>query len=450
MRLALAAVPQQWRFALFRRLVDCEAAPDARLQLKIADSQDELQACFSLLHDAYVSAGFMKRDPSGLRVTIYHALPTTTTLCAKFDGEVVGTVTLIRDGVFGFPMQSVFDLSAVRAAGGQIAEISALAVAPRFRKTGGKILFPLMKFMYDYATQYFDTRHLVIAVNPNRIEMYESLLFFRRLTGSHVDNYDFANGAPAVGATLDLMQAPDIFRTVYGQRPPRRNLHHYFIESRLPNIQWPARRFHTTCDPVMTPALLEHFFNHQTQVFESLDDRKRRLLQSIYGQTAYAEVLPAPRQSSAAALRSSPRFSIRCPATLEVLSYDDSLRYALTVVDVSLNGLQAECGLPLPEGTCGRLDISLGTDEQSTLQVVAVRRAVSDGRTFYGFRVLHADSPWLRAVTALSESRTQADLTRLGGSASDSAATASRLASDAQEQPADCTPATSPSAQCAA
>jgi len=48
-----------------------------------------------------------------------------------------------------------------------------------------------MKFMYEYCTTFFDTRHLVIAVNPNRIEMYESLLCFERLTENLVENYDF-------------------------------------------------------------------------------------------------------------------------------------------------------------------------------------------------------------------------------------------------------------------
>jgi hypothetical protein len=51
--------------------------------LKIADTQEELEACFTLLHDAYVGSGFMTPELSGMRVTIYHALPTTTTLCAK-------------------------------------------------------------------------------------------------------------------------------------------------------------------------------------------------------------------------------------------------------------------------------------------------------------------------------------------------------------------------------
>ena len=75
-RTALALLPRTWRFAFFRNLIDCDDRPDARLELKIADTQDELEACFRILHDAYVAAGFMQPDPSGLRVTIYHALPT--------------------------------------------------------------------------------------------------------------------------------------------------------------------------------------------------------------------------------------------------------------------------------------------------------------------------------------------------------------------------------------
>ncbi len=178
LRKAFSFLPRDARFGIYRSFVECDANPDPRLVLKIAETKDELEACFKLLHDAYVASGFMTPDPSGMRATIYHALPTTTTLCAKFDGEVVGTISLIRESLFGFPLQAIFDLNQVRSHKGNIAEVSALAVHPKFRKTGGTILVPLMKFMYDYCTTFFDTRHLVIAVNPNRIEMYESLLFF--------------------------------------------------------------------------------------------------------------------------------------------------------------------------------------------------------------------------------------------------------------------------------
>jgi GNAT superfamily N-acetyltransferase len=238
MRAAFRLLPRGKRFAIYRSFVDCDPAPSDSLQLKIADTQEELEACFSLLHDAYVDAGFMVPDPSGMRVTTYHALPTTTTLCAKFDGEVVGTISLIRDSAFGFPLQAIFDLSGVRAKRGNIAEISALAVHKKFRKTGGAILFPLMKFMYEYCTTFFDTRHLVIAVNPNRIEMYESLLFFERLTANVVEKYDFANGAPAVGAWLDLRYAPRLFESVYAAKPPRKDLFTYFTQTKLPTTRY--------------------------------------------------------------------------------------------------------------------------------------------------------------------------------------------------------------------
>ena len=210
LRKVFSFFPRRLRFAVYRSFVDCDPSPDKRLVLKIAQTKEELEACFRLLHDAYVGSGFMEPHPSGMRVTIYHALPTTTTLCAMYDGEVVGTLSLIRESVFGFPLQSVFNLQEVREKEGRLAEVSALAVHPKFRNTGGTILFPLMKFMYDYCSTFFDTRHLVIAVNPNRIEMYESLLFFERLKQAGVDNYDFANGAPAIGASVDLHHCPGI------------------------------------------------------------------------------------------------------------------------------------------------------------------------------------------------------------------------------------------------
>ena len=413
-RRSVAHLPQSWRFALYRAMVVCDPAPDPRLELKIAETQDELEACFRILHDSYVAAGFMKPDPSGLRVTIYHALPTTTTLCAKWDGRVVGTISIIREGVFGFPLQSVFDLTGLRTKGGNITEVSSLAVDPSFRKTGGMVMFPLMKFMREYSKFYFDTRHLVIAVNPNRIEMYESLLCFERLQSCEVDNYDFANGAPAVGATLDLQHADERTERLYVGKPRRKNLHRYLYVDKLENIQWPARPLHTTNDPVLTPAMLDHFFNRRTRVMDTLDDRKRLLLRSIYDHESYAAVLPAVGCSAQPVhpLRRHQRFSIRCPGRFWVQGYGTKLAYPMQVIELSLHGFQAECAMPLPEGTLGEIEIELGAGECTTLPACAVRRFEAGGAVFYGFSVAQPDEVWRRAVSALHAGRTQAELAR--------------------------------------
>lgn len=416
LRSLFAYLPMSVRHRVYRLMVDCDPEPDSRLLLKIAETQEELEDCFHILHDAYVGSGFMKPDPSGLRVTDYHALPTTTTLCAKYDGRVVGTISMIREGVFGFPLQSVFDLAQVRAKGGSIAEISALAVHPAFRETGGAILFPLMKFMREYCTEYFDTRHLVIAVNPEKIELYEALLFFQRLQEKVVDKYDFANGAPAVGATLDLKHASEVFKAGYKGKPARKNLHQYFFALKLENIKAPKRRYFTTNDAVMTPALLDHFFNKRTHRFAELDDRKKALLWSIYSMAEYRRVLPMLSGTGADPgashpLRQHQRHSIRCPGRITVqLEGGEQQSYALQVIEISLSGFQAECLSQLAVGLTGEALIELGEGDRSQMHATAIRHKQIDGSVFIGFKLDEPDRVWRQCVAALETGLTASDL----------------------------------------
>ena len=397
---------------MYRSFVDCDPRPDKRLVLKIAETREELQACFKLLHDAYVGSGFMRPDPSGMRVTIYHALPTTTTLCAKYDDEVVGTISLIRESVFGFPLQSIFDLHEVREKKGRVAEVSALAVHPKFRNTGGTILFPLMKFMYEYCTTFFDTRHLVIAVNPNRIEMYESLLFFERLAENEVENYDFANGAPAVGASVDLHVAPEIFKRIYGKKPRRKNLYLYFLRTRLRNIVMPSRRYFTTNDPVMTPDLLDYFFNQCTHTFQNLNEREKGLLHSIYNLPEYKEVLPVIFSESNFRIRQRrhQRYSLKCPGSFSVISPEKTEVYALRVVEFSDDGFLAHSKAPLPTNVWGEASIRLGSEEKSIVKAMVVRGNHKGSHGFYGFKLVESDLSWRKLVSVLKSGTTHEDL----------------------------------------
>ncbi|GAB3248831.1 N-acyl amino acid synthase FeeM domain-containing protein [Chitinimonas naiadis] len=408
-RRLINSLPQSKKFAVYRSFVDCDPAPTERLVLKIAETQEELEACFSLLHDAYVGVGFMKPHPSGMRVTVYHALPTTTTLCAKYDGEVIGTLSLIRESALGFPLQRIFDLTEVRAQEGNIAEVSALAVHRKFRKTGGSILFPLMKFMYEYCTTFFDTRHLVIAVNPSHIEMYESLLFFRRLTANMVENYDFVNGAPAVGATLDLHMAEQIFKRYYAAKTAKRNLHAYFTQVKLPNIKLPQRRYYTTNDPVLTPELLNHFFNVRTQVFENLDERQKALLHDIYDLPEYRQYLPeVHREEVTAPVRRHERFSVKCPGELSYFTSDgQKASVPIDVIQVSYEGFQARAFIPVPLDTWAETTVQLGEADISHLKAQVVREV---GQGFYGFHLSQSDSIWSVFVSALYKGTTHGDL----------------------------------------
>lgn len=408
----LARLPARARAAVHRALVACDPDPDLRLQLKLAETREELESCFRLLHDAYVASGYMAPHPSGLRVTPFHALPTTTTLCASWEGRLVGTVSIIREGVFGFPMQSAFDLDPVRREPGQIAQISALAVHPEFRAAGGRLLFPLMKFTREYCVKMFDTRHLVIAVHPRQIDLYESLLCFERLGGAPVAAYDGANGAPAVAARLDLQSAGARFRRAYRGRAPRRNLHRYFFELALPQLKLPPRRYFTTNDPVMTPDLLDHFFNQRTQVFDQLDSRRKALLWSIYDQPEFRRVLPlldAPAPTGHP-LRCHQRHSLRAPAELRLVIDGTARVFVFDVIEVSLSGFQAESRLDLPLNASRQVRVQLGREDWSCCTVRVVRAKPSGGGHFFGFRIDEPDEVWRRCVAALDVNFTARDL----------------------------------------
>lgn len=412
MRAAFSILPRSLRFALTRWLVDVEPHPDERLVLKIADTKEELEACFRLLHDAYVGAGYMKPDPSGMRATIYHALPTTTTLCAKFDGKVVGTLSLIRESTFGFPLQSVFDLHDIRARGGRIAEASALAVHPDFRKTSGSIMFPLMKFMYDYCQDYFDTANLVIAVNPDRIEMYEALLCFERLEQAEVDNYDFANGAPAVGACLNMRTSSASFKKFYGNRTRRKNLHIFFDKSRLKNIIMPNRRYFTTNDPVMTPDLLDYFFNQCTSGLTKLGPHQRRLLHDIYNNEDYAKVLPPLEEGKDSQIgqRKHLRYSLICPAEFLYPASGGTTSARLRVVELSETGFLAYTKQDLPERVWGEAIVQLGSNEKSAVRAMVTRSKHKGEGGAYGFKLDEPDLAWRKFVGALQAGTTHEDL----------------------------------------
>jgi len=410
-RRLIKVLPRKYRFALHRSFFKCNQALPDNLTLKIAETQQEIEACLALLHDAYVDSGFMKPHPSGLRATIFHALPTTTTLCAKIGDRVVGTISLIRDGPYGFPLQKIFDLQKVRLKNEAIAEVSALAVHRSYRRLGGLILFPLMKFMYEYCTTYFDVRHLVIAVNPRHIEMYESLLLFRRLKAQPVENYDFVNGAPAIGATLDLYEALGIYKKVYGSRSPERNLFHYFVQLRLPNIQMPARRFYTTNDPVMTPELLDYFFNVRVQCFKELDDRDRARLHMIYDLPAYYPILPDfSERAYEAPLRHHARFSYKCPGRFSC-THTDAARVDIPfeMVELSRTSFVAHVSskTALRPGTRGEIEIRLGQNEISHSTTLVTRDL---GQGFFAFRLETPDLIWRKFSAAVSKGSTKRDM----------------------------------------
>lgn len=197
---------------------------------RIAQTREDYLGAFRLVYEAYVHSGLARPNAHYLRVTPYQLLPTTEVLVAVRRGEVIATLSLVRDGELGLPMESAYPLevAALRAQGIYLAEVSCLADRRHIRPAGvasaDDCLAPatpmrLMSLMAQCALAR-GVNQLLIAVHPRHARFYQRFTAFRPIAG--VRSYQAVCGRPAVALALDIDRAPiehpELYRRFFG--PP--------------------------------------------------------------------------------------------------------------------------------------------------------------------------------------------------------------------------------------
>ena len=224
----LTALPKEARDWFLRSKVSLDYNPPENLRFKLAETKEELEQVFKLLYHSYVASGSMKPNPNELRITPYHALPSTSILIAVLNGQVIATLSVFRMGPFGIPASKEFDVSQLMKQGTRFAEISSLTLDESFRNDNREIIFGLLKYLYEYTTKYFGIDMKLIVIKPFRRFFYESLLMFEPLENRIVKNYGFSNGATVMAEKLDLHLAKERYKKIYGEMSDEKNLYKYF------------------------------------------------------------------------------------------------------------------------------------------------------------------------------------------------------------------------------
>lgn len=397
LRRSLALLPKSVRHELFRAQLQINLHPDPCLEIKLAEDEAELESAFRILHDAYVDSGFMKPSPSGMRVTKYHALPSTSTLVAKWDGEVVATLSIIRDGSFGLPLEGGFDISRFRAGGKRPVEISSLAIKPGFRGNRGETLLPLLKAMWLYCTKYFGVDDLLIAVNPRRVEFFEAILGFKKITDTIVEEYGFVNGAPAVGLYLSVAEARAIFAKAYYGKEPAKDLYTYMIDASeggrtIESIKFPDRSYHDISDPIMTPDLFKTFFMEKTDVFDSLTPEERQIILGAYnepGGPLYHSILKSWKDAP------KPTRMRRYDVNFNARVVGPSRTLDGRVFNVSREGFLLAVNGPLEDQDFYHCRIQVSDFE---ILSVTAQKIWDFGDGFVGLKLLNAEETWDKMI----------------------------------------------------
>ncbi len=232
------------------------------IEYKVVETRDELEDAFALVHKEYLNRGYVRSDSAKLRLSIYSALPQTTTFVAKKNERVVATVTLIIDSTLGLPMNSIYkeELDSLRRQGRRIAEVSMLAsdtellgkdVSLMLNSRKLFMIFSLFKILFDYAREIAEIQDLCIAVNPKHDLTYK-FLFFEKL--GDLKEYKSVEGSPAVAKRLDLT-------TVEEKCKGRSGLCKMFIVNQT-EVEKLTRKL------VMNPSDLLYFFKRKTDILE--------------------------------------------------------------------------------------------------------------------------------------------------------------------------------------
>jgi hypothetical protein len=393
-RSALRALPRTVRLSTVRRTIALDWRPSPELSVRVARTREDLDAAYRLLHDAYVGAGLLEPQKNGMRTTIYHALPTTSTIVLWWGDRLAATASVIRSTEIGLPLEQIFSLAPLRTSGARVCEVSSLAIAAPFRRQRGRVFFPLLKYLVAFITRCFGAEYAVFAVHPRHADFYDAVLQAQPLSNQRVDHYQFAGGAPAVGRYVGARHLYKTLQAASLRSPRTRDLFGYLYRLELPNLQLPADDL-ACAEPTITPALLDHFFNRQTPLFLRASPREAAYLHWVYDDESYRAVLPPrPVGHSFYRRRREQRYPVQC--TARVSSPDEQRLVACQVEDVSGHGLRAQLAGHIRFGSPVTIEVITGDDTARVEGFPVWRRGHR-----YGFRLERVDPAWSRFVGGL-------------------------------------------------
>lgn len=193
--------------------------------ISLARTEVDLKQAFKLLYDSYVSAGLATCNSVQMRVTPYHALPTTEVFVAKVGGNVISTLTMTGDSDRGLPMESMYgrEIAELRSST-RIAEMGCFADR-RASSTRFMRVFSAMSRFIVQTARVRGVAALVLAAHPRHARFYERILGFQHLGG--LTSCPYAQGNPAVALVMDFdnLRGSTIHERLFGEPIDLKYLH---------------------------------------------------------------------------------------------------------------------------------------------------------------------------------------------------------------------------------
>jgi hypothetical protein len=246
---------------------------------------------------------------------------------------------------------------------------------------------------------------LLLTCNPKHIQFYEAVLGFVQIVDGKVESSDFVDGAPAVGACLDLTTAEHVYRQIYEDKPRNKNGYTYFFEHEidaLPGDEAPpwsvegVRWSHET---------FSIFFGGRDSPLASASAQEIGFLRRAFAGTEIAGLLktlvPIPGFSSKPAADVA-QVAAKGPILVRP-SYRPRAEW-MTGRLFAMSQEEASIDVDAALDTDGPFDIIAEFRPGLVSQVVGVRRW-TDGKGRLALDIPDPDAAWRHAVSALERRR---------------------------------------------
>jgi len=244
---------------------------------RVARTRNELEQGFGLVYSEYKRKGYIPKGfKSKLRISLYNALPSTTTFVAMQNKRVVASVTLIPDSPLGIPMDKLYkkEVDKLRKQKCKVAEASQLSIDTRLFGKGffsmfnfNKLIFifRLFKLVLDHALRVDGITDFCIAINPKQQYLYK-FLGFQQI--GPLRYYGLVNRAPAIAFRLNLQGLRD-------RMQDRRGAYEIFFGK-----QTDPKLFNNKFK--MSPKDLNYFFVNKSDLFEKAASKQLKIIKNCY------------------------------------------------------------------------------------------------------------------------------------------------------------------------
>lgn len=427
LRKIYSQLPEMIRGPLSRKRLDIDNAlkmenknssdlETEQIIVKMAESEDEFKQAYQLLYQSYISREENKTSDSNWFLTPYHILPSTATIIATINSQVIGTLTVIRDGAFSLPSEGHFDLSFLRSKKFRLAEITHLAIEPKYRIRAGACFFLLMKYMIDYVDTFVSLDALIVSAKKSDIIFYEDILLFHKLkesknnkntvtTNTETTNTEF------VGHYSIISELKERMDQVYGEKADSKNLHQFFFNKHHKNLLLPERQFFKITEPVINSAFLKSVLVKDPQFFQEIPTEKRKQFLMDYQGSSLAQTLKPylidEQQASQIPLR---RKQLRFEAKLEGVFISNKFQKILQseIVSVSKSGMK----IKVPKNSISikdnkpiiqiRVSVAPRVQAQVKIQILSTQ-PTNDDFELFSCQILEADTKWEKYIRYLEK-----------------------------------------------